>query len=186
MRNRNGDEQAATARHEAPARPPRCRLPADIRINQILDAALAEFSASGFAGARIDDIAARAGMSKGGVYTHFGSKDEIFEALLARTLMPPLPADRRRERLLDVLAPALDRARCTPAFGDQQTQHRDHRLARRPRVEVAREQIDDRRERVGHGRRRVRKFGRGIRSRRARLADRPRLARLARPGPLVG
>ncbi|RIV47888.1 TetR family transcriptional regulator, partial [Burkholderia pseudomallei] len=28
MRNRNGDEQAATARHEAPARPPRCRLPA--------------------------------------------------------------------------------------------------------------------------------------------------------------
>ncbi|VBN84891.1 TetR family transcriptional regulator [Burkholderia pseudomallei] len=92
MRNRNGDEQAATARHEAPARPPRCRLPADIRINQILDAALAEFSASGFAGARIDDIAARAGMSKGGVYTHFGSKDEIFEALLARTLMPPLPA----------------------------------------------------------------------------------------------
>ncbi|CAJ2870712.1 TetR family transcriptional regulator [Burkholderia pseudomallei] len=92
MRNRNGDEQAATARHEAPARSPRCRLPADIRINQILDAALAEFSASGFAGARIDDIAARAGMSKGGVYTHFGSKDEIFEALLARTLMPPLPA----------------------------------------------------------------------------------------------
>ncbi|AJX34943.1 TetR/AcrR family transcriptional regulator [Burkholderia oklahomensis] len=92
MRNRNGIEQAATAREAAPARPPRCRLPADVRVNQILDAALAEFSASGFAGARIDDIAARAGMSKGGVYTHFGSKDEIFDALIERSLMPPLPA----------------------------------------------------------------------------------------------
>ncbi|KVD89620.1 TetR family transcriptional regulator [Burkholderia sp. ABCPW 14] len=92
MRKRNGIDQAATAREAAPARPPRCRLPADVRINQILDAALAEFSASGFAGARIDDIAARAGMSKGGVYTHFGSKDEIFAALLERSLMPPLPA----------------------------------------------------------------------------------------------
>ncbi|AOJ05371.1 MULTISPECIES: TetR/AcrR family transcriptional regulator [Burkholderia] len=92
MRNRNGIDQAATAREAAPARPPRCRLPADVRINQILDAALAEFSASGFAGARIDDIAARAGMSKGGVYTHFGSKDEIFEALLERSLTPPLLA----------------------------------------------------------------------------------------------
>ncbi|AIO69540.1 TetR/AcrR family transcriptional regulator [Burkholderia oklahomensis] len=92
MRNRNGIEQAATAREAAPARPPRCRLPADVRVNQILDAALAEFSANGFTGARIDDIAARAGMSKGGVYTHFGSKDEIFDALIERSLMPPLPA----------------------------------------------------------------------------------------------
>ncbi|AOK51042.1 TetR family transcriptional regulator [Burkholderia sp. MSMB617WGS] len=91
MRNRNGNERAAKARDEAPARSARCRLPADVRIHQILDAALAEFSASGFVGARIDDIAARAGMSKGGVYTHFGSKDEIFEALLERSLMPPLP-----------------------------------------------------------------------------------------------
>ncbi|AJY39514.1 TetR/AcrR family transcriptional regulator [Burkholderia humptydooensis] len=111
MRNRNGNERAAAARHEAPARPPRCRLPADIRINQILDAALAEFSASGFAGARIDDIAARAGMSKGGVYTHFGSKDEIFEALLERALMPPLlgaPNAARAARASAAPVPAFE------------------------------------------------------------------------------
>lgn len=62
----------------------RQRLPAEVRVRQILDAALAEFSARGFINTRIDDIAARAGLSKGGVYTHFQSKKEVFEALLER------------------------------------------------------------------------------------------------------
>lgn len=66
----------------------RQRLPADARIPQILDAALQAFAADGFAATRIDDIARQAGLSKGGIYTHFKSKDEIFEALLARALTP--------------------------------------------------------------------------------------------------
>jgi len=37
----------------------------------------------------MDDIARRCGLSKGGLYTHFASKDEIFEALLHRSLAPP-------------------------------------------------------------------------------------------------
>ena len=53
-----------------------------MRVGQILDAALQEFSAAGYAGARMDDIAARAGLSKGGLYAHFASKEEVFEALL--------------------------------------------------------------------------------------------------------
>ena len=60
-----------------------------MRVGQILDAALQEFSAAGYAGARMDDIAARAGLSKGGLYAHFASKEEVFEALLARYLSPP-------------------------------------------------------------------------------------------------
>lgn len=70
------------------ATPVRQRLPADVRINQILDAALQAFAAEGFASTRIDDIAKLAGLSKGGIYTHFKSKDEIFEALLQRSLTP--------------------------------------------------------------------------------------------------
>lgn len=66
----------------------RQRLPADVRNRQILDAALAVFSERGFEAARMDDIAARAGLSKGGLYAHFRSKDEIFEALLRRALSP--------------------------------------------------------------------------------------------------
>lgn len=76
-----------------PERPARQRLPATVRVTQILDAALRVFSDKGFAAARMDDVAAAAGLSKGGVYTHFTSKEEIFGALLTR-LMLPLHANR--------------------------------------------------------------------------------------------
>ncbi|HEY9025875.1 MAG TPA: helix-turn-helix domain-containing protein [Burkholderiaceae bacterium] len=78
--------------------PARLRLPPEVRSSQILDAALALFSEHGFAAARMDDIARRCGLSKGGLYAHFASKDEVFEALIARALaapelaLPPLPA----------------------------------------------------------------------------------------------
>lgn len=66
----------------------RVRLNPEVRSRQILDAALVEFSQHGFAAARIEDIAARAGLSKSGVYAHYSSKDEIFEALLVAVLAP--------------------------------------------------------------------------------------------------
>jgi AcrR family transcriptional regulator len=55
----------------------------------ILDVALQEFSAHGYAGTRTQDIARRAGLSQGGLYAHFASKEQIFEALLTRMLVPP-------------------------------------------------------------------------------------------------
>lgn len=70
-------------------RPARCRMPAEVRIAEILDAALALFAERGYANTRIDDIALRAGLSKGGVYNHFDSKDAIFEGLMRRALTPP-------------------------------------------------------------------------------------------------
>jgi len=51
----------------------------------ILDGALAEFSEKGFDGARIDEIALRAGVNKNLLYHHYGSKDGLFTALLERT-----------------------------------------------------------------------------------------------------
>nr|WP_316640073.1 helix-turn-helix domain-containing protein [uncultured Roseateles sp.] len=69
--------------------PQRLRLPPDVRMQQILDAALVEFAERGFTATRMDDIARRSGLSKGGLYAHFASKDEIFEALLTRSLTPP-------------------------------------------------------------------------------------------------
>ena len=71
-----------------PKRARRQRLPADLRVPQILDAALLVFTEKGFVSARIDDIAQRAGMSKGGIYAHFKSKESIFLALLERVLAP--------------------------------------------------------------------------------------------------
>ena len=64
----------------------RLRLAPAQRVPQILDAALQEFSRRGFTAARMDDIAQRCGLSKGGLYAHFDSKDAIFKALLDRSL----------------------------------------------------------------------------------------------------
>ncbi len=50
----------------------------------ILDAALIEFSQYGYAGARIDRIARRAGISKPMLYEYFGDKDALYAAALRR------------------------------------------------------------------------------------------------------
>lgn len=48
----------------------------------LLRAAVAEFAGKGLAGARIDEIAQRAGVNKQLVYHYFGSKDDIYAAAL--------------------------------------------------------------------------------------------------------
>ncbi|SHF47781.1 transcriptional regulator, TetR family [Lampropedia hyalina DSM 16112] len=79
---------APTATDTPPSR--RRRLKPEARIEEILDAALLEFSARGFAATRMDDIAQRAGMSKGGLYAHFASKEQLLEMLLSQRLEPTL------------------------------------------------------------------------------------------------
>jgi TetR/AcrR family fatty acid metabolism transcriptional regulator len=54
------------------------------RKNQILDAASTVFARSGFAEARMDDIAAQSGLSKGALYLYYKSKDALISALLQR------------------------------------------------------------------------------------------------------
>jgi AcrR family transcriptional regulator len=62
----------------------RKRLPRAVREQQMLDAAVAVFSAAGFHDASMDEIAARAGISKPMVYAYLGSKEELFVACLHR------------------------------------------------------------------------------------------------------
>lgn len=54
------------------------------RTEQILEAASQVFAEKGFASARMDDIAARVGLSKGTLYLYFKSKDALITALLDR------------------------------------------------------------------------------------------------------
>ncbi|MGE0159338.1 MAG: TetR/AcrR family transcriptional regulator [Gemmatimonadales bacterium] len=69
---------------------PRWRRRPSERPTEILEAALDAFAERGLAGTRVDDIAARAGVSKGTLYLYFDSKEELFrEAIrdkVARTL----------------------------------------------------------------------------------------------------
>ncbi len=52
----------------------------------LLDAAVAEFSAYGLAGARVDRIAAAAGVNKERIYKYFGTKDQLFETVIDREI----------------------------------------------------------------------------------------------------
>jgi AcrR family transcriptional regulator len=66
--------------------------------NAILDAAEAIFAESGFHGARIQDIAARARIAVGTVYNHFAQKEDLLAALL----------EERSEELFGRLRPRPD------------------------------------------------------------------------------
>src|SRR5438445_8706633 len=61
----------------------------DERRAAILAAALEEFAARGFAAARLDDVARRAGVAKGTIYLYFRDKESLFRELV-RTALSPL------------------------------------------------------------------------------------------------
>ncbi|HVV32426.1 MAG TPA: TetR/AcrR family transcriptional regulator [Vitreimonas sp.] len=61
---------------------------AEARPEEILEAALDEFTENGFDAARMEDIAKRAGLSKAGVYLYFPSKIALLEALIDAKVAP--------------------------------------------------------------------------------------------------
>lgn len=73
----------------AMAAPPRRRR-REARPQEILDAALSVFVENGFSAARMEEIARRAGVTKGTLYLYFSSKEEIFKSLLQESFTPHL------------------------------------------------------------------------------------------------
>lgn len=69
-------------------------------IERILEAALHEFASRGYEAASTNLIASRAGVAKGLVFHHFGSKEGLFEALF----------DRELERVTAIVFPPNERA----------------------------------------------------------------------------
>jgi len=59
--------------------------------NAILDAAAAVFNERGFAGASLSEMLARAGVTKGALYFHFSSKEELAMALIEEQWKADLP-----------------------------------------------------------------------------------------------
>jgi AcrR family transcriptional regulator len=79
-----------TAAQKDSARPddaPRARKAA-ARREAILNAALDEFSARGYAAARLDDIAERAGVAKGTIYLYFADKEALFQDIVRTMIVP--------------------------------------------------------------------------------------------------
>src|ERR1700754_5327459 len=64
------------------------------RPAEIVAAALAVFAERGFAAARLEEIARRAGVSKGALYLYFETKEEIFRAVVDQAIAPNIEAIR--------------------------------------------------------------------------------------------
>ena len=65
---------------------------AALRRTAIIDAALDEFVEKGFAAARMEDIARRAGVAKGTIYLNFSDKEALFEAIVKQEIRPRIDA----------------------------------------------------------------------------------------------
>jgi AcrR family transcriptional regulator len=76
---------------------PKWRRTPEERPHQIVAAAFEVFGARGLAGARLEDIAKRAGVSKGTIYLYFPNKEALFKEMIAQTIVAHL---ERTERTL--------------------------------------------------------------------------------------
>lgn len=75
---------------------PRWQRRKDDRPGEILHAALDVFAARGFAAAKLDEVAARAGVSKGTLYLYFDGKEELFRSVVRGLLLPNVAMAERR------------------------------------------------------------------------------------------
>lgn len=62
------------------------------RPQEITDAALAAFAEKGYSATRVDDVAKRAGVSKGLLYLYFKTKEELFKAVVRSFVVPRIDA----------------------------------------------------------------------------------------------
>jgi AcrR family transcriptional regulator len=101
--------------------PPKFQRRKEDRPGEIVVAALAVFSEKGFAAAKLDEIAKRAGVSKGALYLYFETKEELFHAVVKSAIAPNLAMVRERLEsfpgpfggLLEVFLPTIAQVMAT-------------------------------------------------------------------------
>lgn len=71
---------------------PRFQRRKEDRPAEITAAALAAFAENGYAATRVDDVAKRAGVSKGLLYLYFKTKEELFKAVIRSFISPRIDA----------------------------------------------------------------------------------------------
>ncbi len=77
---------------DTPDTQPRWQRRPSARPEEIINAALAVFGDAGFVGARLDEIAQRAGVSKGTLYLYFDSKEELFREVVRSKIVSVVEA----------------------------------------------------------------------------------------------
>lgn len=91
---------------DAPAaqRGPRWTRRKESRPSELLDAGLAVFVERGFAATRLEDVASRAGVSKGTLYLYYANKQELFKAVVRQNVVPLI--DHYRDSIAQSTRPA--------------------------------------------------------------------------------
>jgi AcrR family transcriptional regulator len=89
-------EAKSVQRKSKPAGAERRRERKDTRPQEIVAAAFEEFAAKGFAGTRLEDVAARAKVSKGLPYLYFKTKVELFKAVVRSVITSHFDVIRER------------------------------------------------------------------------------------------
>jgi AcrR family transcriptional regulator len=91
----------------------------------IIEAAMDEFIARGYAATRLDDVAKRAGVAKGTIYLHFKDKESMFEELIRTAIVPlisritaPAPAGGSVRDMLEGFARTFIQEVATTRRGD--------------------------------------------------------------------
>ena len=114
------------ARPTRAAGAPRWRRRKASRPAEILDAALVTFVERGYAATRIEEIARRAGVSKGTMYLYFRNKESLFRAVVAQSMVPMVERGEEiarmhrgtsRELLASILIAWWDALEASPASG---------------------------------------------------------------------
>jgi AcrR family transcriptional regulator len=104
-----------------PTTPPRWQRRPEARPDEIIDAALAVFGESGFARAKLDDVARHAGVSKGTLYLYFDSKESLFREMVRARIVATLAEGEEfvrgyegsaRDLLIELVRRMYTRIRC--------------------------------------------------------------------------
>lgn len=102
--NKNKEVRDAKEPRTTPRK--RRALSPEARRAAILSAALEEFTARGYEGARLDDVARRAGVAKGTIYLYFADKEALFQDLV-RSMVSPVLGALTQMREVDIPARLL-------------------------------------------------------------------------------
>ena len=100
-----------------PSTSPKWRRRKEERPRDIIAAALNLFSEKGFAGARMEEIARRAGISKGTLYLYFATKEEMFRAVVREVVVPNIAEVENAAVAADLPFAAMVRA-LLPRFAE--------------------------------------------------------------------
>ena len=115
-----------TTKSHAPKSGPRWQRRKETRPAELIDAAFEEFVAGGFAATRLEDIARRAGCTKGTIFLYFENKEELFRAMVRQILLPHLaeaeqqveqPQGSMRDLLAGIMRRRYERMSSGPMSG---------------------------------------------------------------------